>query len=254
MIMEKHLVFFDVDGTLSFSNANISDANVKALEKLRAAGHEIFLNTGRSRSIIPKSFTDAVEFDGFVCGSTYVEYHGEVLHRVLVDDDTIRGFCKYALETGMKLLLEGEEKSYGVNRGCYHPCTNITDDMDAYLAEPSEMRVTKMTCDREIPIEVSKRFPKVRCINFGRYSEQIVYGYDKAFGMKLLCDRLSIPYENTAAFGDSINDIEMLKFANKSVIMHSAPPSLDKYAMLRTSLDDGGVSEGIEKIFFGETE
>ena len=114
------------------------------------------------------------------------------------------------------------------------------------------MHVTKMTSEWDIPKRVAMRFPKVRCINFGGYGEQITSGYDKAFGMKLLCDKLGVKYENTAAFGDSVNDVEMLKFAGKSVIMKSAPAALDEYAILRTSLDDGGVAEGIEKIFFGE--
>ena len=56
------------------------------------------------------------------------------------------------------------------------------------------------------------------------------------------------------AFGDSVNDIEMLKFAGKGVIMHSATAKLDEYAYLRTELDEGGVTEGIEKIFFGENK
>ena len=252
--MEKHLVFFDVDGTLSFHNGEISEANVNALKKLRAAGHEIFLNTGRSRAVIPKSFTDAVQFDGFICGSTYVEYHGKVLHRVCIDDETVRGFCRYAKESGISLLLEGEKQSYGINGGCFHPCIDITEALEDCLTEPAFMRVTKMTSEWDIPKRVAAKFPKIRCINFGGYGEQIVAGYDKAFGMKLLCDKLGVKYENTAAFGDSVNDIEMLKFASKSVIMKSAPASLDEYATLRTSLDDGGVAEGIEKIFFGEKE
>ncbi len=250
--MEKHFVFFDVDGTLSFHNSEISKDNVAALKKLQAAGHEVFLNTGRSRSVIPKNFTDAVKFDGFICGSTYVEYRGKVLHRVLVDDETVRGFCRYAKDSGIGLLLEGEKQSYGVNGGCFHPCIDITEALEDCLVDPSFMRVTKMTCDCTIPKRVFVRFPNIRCINFGTYSEQIVAGYDKAFGMKLLCDKFGVKKENTAAFGDSVNDIEMLKFADKSVIMKSAPVELDEYACLRTTLDDGGVAEGIEKIFFGE--
>lgn len=250
--MEKHLVFFDVDGTLSFNNGEISKENVAALNKLKSAGHEIFLNTGRSRSVIPKSFTDAVKFDGFVCGSVYVEYHGKVLHSVCVDDETIRGFCRYAKESGVGLLLEGEKESYGINGGCFHPCIDITAALEDCLVDPSFMRVTKMTCDCSIPSRIATRFSNIRCINFGTYSEQIVAGYDKAFGMKMLCDKLGVKYENTVAFGDSVNDIEMLKFAGKSVIMKSAPTSLYEYATFRTTLDDGGVAEGIEKIFFGE--
>ena len=250
--MEKHLVFFDVDGTLLFGHKEICESDIKALRKLQAAGHEIFINTGRSRSIVPKELLKAVKFDGFVCGSVYVEYHGKVLHRAYVDDETLRGFCRYARDNGIRLILEGEKESYGVNGGCFHPCIDITEALEDCLIDPSFMKVTKMTADCDVPPRVSARFPNIRCINFGKYSEQIVAGYDKAFGMKMLCDKLKVPYTNTAAFGDSVNDVEMLKFANKAIIMHSAPNKLDEYATLRTEADQGGVAEGIEKIFFGE--
>ena len=152
----------------------------------------------------------------------------------------------------MSLLLEGEKECYGINSGCFHPGVDITEALEDCLIEPDFMRVTKMTADRDIPKRVALRFKKIRCINFGGYSEQIVAGYDKAFGMKMLCDRLHVPYKNTVAFGDSVNDTEMMRFAGKGVIMHSAPAKLDEFAFLRTDADKGGVSEGIEKIFFGE--
>lgn len=250
--MEKHLVFFDVDGTLLFKNTEFAKSDVDSLIRLQKEGHEIFLNTGRSRSILPKELLAKVKFDGFICGSVYIEYHGKVLHRACIDDESLRGFCRYAKESGISLLLEGEKQSYGINGGCFHPCIDITEALEDCLVDPSFMRVTKLTADCDIPKRVAVRFPNIRCINFKGYSEQIVAGYSKAFGMKLLCDKLSVPYTNTVAFGDSVNDIEMLKFASKGVIMKSAPPMLDEFAMYRASKDMGGCTEGIEKIFFGE--
>lgn len=250
--MEKQLVFFDVDGTLMFGHNHICDEDVEALNRLQAAGHEIFINTGRSRSLIPQRLLKEVKFDGFVCGSTYVEYHGKVLHSLCIDNESIAGFCRYAKESGISVILEGEKQAYGINGGCFHPCIDITEALEECLVDPSFMRLTKMTTDCDIPKRVAMRFPKIRFINFGTYGEQIVAGYDKAFGIKMLCDKLSVPYKNTVAFGDSLNDVEMLKFVGKGVAMKSAPASFDEYVYLRTEADEGGVCEGINKIFFGE--
>lgn len=247
--MEKYLVFFDVDGTTVFHNTEIHAEDVEALKRLKAAGHEIFLNTGRSRSILPKELLKKVQFDGFVCGSTYIEYHGKVLHRACIDDETLRGFCRYAKDSGIGLLLEGEQTSYGINGGCFHPNVDITEALEDCLVEPSAMRVTKMTADCDIPKRVFIRFPKIRCINFGGYSEQIVQGFDKAFGMQLLCERIGVPRARTVAFGDSVNDTEMLAFAGKGVVMPEAPAALEAHATLRAT-----VAEGIAKIFFGENK
>ncbi len=258
--METCLVFFDVDGTLLFGeggvndNGCISNADVDALRRLQAAGHKIFINSGRSRSILPKALLERVPFDGFVCGSTYVEYHGEVLHRKCLADDTIRAVCRYAAAEGWHMILEGETVSYGIHGGAFHPCVDITDRLETYLEQPSRMRVTKITLDLDVPPETAARFPGLRIINFGGYSEGILQGYDKSFGMRLLSEKLSVPRERLIAFGDSVNDVEMLRYAGVGVIMHSAPALLDQYAALRVDADFGGVALGVEKIFFGESK
>lgn len=245
--MEKHLVFFDVDGTTLHNNTEIREADVEAMRRLKQAGHMLFLNTGRSRAVLPDALLQAVEFDGFVCGSTYVEYRGKVLHRACLDDETLRGFCLWAKESGVALLLEGETAAYGIHGGCFHPCIDITEALEACMEEPSTLRITKITADCKIPTRVSSRFPNMRCINFGAYSEQIVGGYDKAFGMRMLCEKTGVPKARTVAFGDSVNDIEMLDFAAKGVIMPEAPATLEAHAHFRAT-----VAEGIEQIFFGE--
>ena len=96
-------------------------------------------------------------------------------------------------------------------------------------------------------------FPALRIINFGdAYSEGILFGYTKAFGMELLSQKLSVPRARIVAFGDSVNDIEMLQYAKTGVIMKSSDPSLDVYAAFRAGSDEEGVAEGIEKLFFKE--
>lgn len=252
--MQRCLVFFDVDGTLLFHNTEISEADVDALRRLQAAGHKIFINSGRSRSILPKALTEQVNFDGFVCGSTYIEYRGEVLHRMPVDDETVRKVCRYAAEHGWRVILEGETEAYGIHGGVFHPCTDITNALDEYLQAPSKMCVTKFTFDRDISPEIAALFPGIRIINFGGYSEGIISGYSKAFGMRMLSEKLGVPRERLVAFGDSVNDVEMIDYAGIGVIMRSAPALLDGYAALRVDADKGGVALGIEKIFFGENK
>lgn len=252
--MDRCLVFFDIDGTLLFHNTEVAESDVQALHRLQAAGHKIFLNSGRSRGLVPRELTDRISFDGFLCGCTYVEYGGEVLHRVCLDDDTVRGICRYAKENGWRMLLECEGDTYGINGGCFHPSIDITEVLESYLEAPGKMRVTKFTIDRDIEKDIAALFPDLRFVNFGGFSEGIALGYDKSFGMRLLAEKLSVPRECLVAFGDSVNDTEMLAYAGQSVIMHSAPTNLDALATLRASCNKGGVSEGIEKIFFGEKQ
>lgn len=51
----------------------------------------------------------------------------------------------------------------------------------------------------------------------------IVTGFNKAHGLKILCDRYGIDPKDILAFGDGGNDIEMLRFAGTSFAMANAP-------------------------------
>lgn len=250
--MEPYLVFFDVDGTLLFSIDDFPKENIDALHRLQAAGHRIVINSGRSRANITPVLTDAVAFDGFICGGTYVEYGGKLLHHRILDAKTVRHACAYALGHGVRMILEGEERNYSVNGGLFHSAYDITSEIDAYLADPDRMKITKVTFDRPLPEADLHLIDGLHIINFPRYSEGLAEGYNKAFGMKLLSEYTGIPQARTVAFGDSANDIEMLRYAATGVIMRDAEPVLDAYATLRTQKNREGVAEGIAKLFFGE--
>ncbi|MBR5539023.1 MAG: HAD family phosphatase [Clostridia bacterium] len=251
--MNKSLVFFDLDNTLLHrldGKKSFVDEDINALHKLKEAGHEIFVNSGRSRSLMPDDLLDAVGFDGLICGSTYIEYHGEVIHHVIPDDDLIRRMCYFAHNEGWQVGLECEKEVYGIHGGIFHPAIDMSPSLDEFMKEPSKLLFTKFTFDRDVSSDVQEKFPEIKFINFGRFAEGIIAGYDKAFGMKLLGERLCVPRENLVAFGDSVNDYEMLRFAGVSVLMNNGPKEFDEFITLRTDKACGGVAEGIEKIFF----
>ena len=197
-----------------------------------------------------------VEFSGHsdteVVLRSYVEYGGSVLHNSTVDDETVRAVCRYAASHGERLCLEGVDKLYTIGDVGMIETVDMTRSLEKYLADPAKLKVTKVTFFDPLPADFDARFPVLRRIEFATYAEGIQQGYSKATGMALLCEKLGIPRERTAAFGDSENDIEMLDYAAKSVIMHHAPAALDAHATLRTDGDEDGVAEGIEKLFYGE--
>ena len=55
----------------------------------------------------------------------------------------------------------------------------------------------------------------------------------------------------TAAFGDSENDMEMLRFAAVTAVMREAPALYDSFVTLRTE-SEYGVSEALQKLCFIE--
>jgi len=77
----------------------------------------------------------------------------------------------------------------------------------------------------------------------------IIPGLHKANGIQKLQKRWSIEDDETAAFGDAGNDIEMLKHAHYSYAMKNGTDEVKKAAKYVTvSNNDEGVLEAIEAL------
>ena len=73
--------------------------------------------------------------------------------------------------------------------------------------------------------------------------------YDKGTAVKKLCEFLGISREDTIAFGDSMNDLEMLRAAGTGVCMANGSPSLLKTAsMVCPPVTEDGLYKAFEKL------
>ena len=73
----RKIAFFDIDGTLtSERDGSIPDSVVTSIRKARAAGHLMFINTGRCFQNVEPRFR-AIGFDGYVCGCGTNIYYKE---------------------------------------------------------------------------------------------------------------------------------------------------------------------------------
>ena len=60
--------------------------------------------------------------------------------------------------------------------------------------------------------------------------ELINKAFNKGLAVKRLCRHLDIPIQNTIAFGDSMNDLEMIQAAGLGICMANGSPDLKKIA------------------------
>ena len=75
----------------------------------------------------------------------------------------------------------------------------------------------------------------------------------KATGIKYIADLYNISFENIAAFGDEVNDIEMFKFCGISVLMENGNPQVKQYTNYSTkSNNENGVAYFIQKHFLNQ--
>lgn len=225
------LLFFDIDGTLWDDNMEIPESTKKAIALLRENGHKTFLCSGRSRGNIQDPRLLSLNFDGIVaaCGN-HVEMDGELLLSNILPNDRVREIVEVLDRCHMPVVLEGPECHWISKHGFEE------DPFVAYLFEEmqeravplegytEEIRINKFSADvlpttdfETIKKEISKDFDIL--MHTEKIVEFVPKGTSKATGIAWVCDYLGVPVEDTFGFGDSVNDLDMLKFVGHGVCM-----------------------------------
>ncbi len=249
------VLFFDIDGTLWNYKNEISDKTIEAIRIARKNGHKCFINTGRARSFVTNKNLLGIGFDGIVssCG-TMIEYDGKVVfNRLLPVEDAI-----YSVDTvrkyGFKPILEGPNYSY-------LELSDFKGDMygDKLIEEMGERlrgideywglwEIQKISCATDVPAEkrnacydeMSDIYDFI--IHSDKVVEMVPKGFNKGVGIQKVCDLLGEDIADTFAFGDSINDKEMLIAAGVGVGMGETYHDLTGFAdYITTSLDNDGI-------------
>ena len=166
---------------------------------------------------------------------------------------------------GYKVAIQKFDPYLNVDPGTMNPYEHgevfVTDDgaetdldlghYERFINENYEsMRITNLDICGMTGKKDGDLFPGCRNIYQSGYMEVHRDDCDKSSGIKAIAAYLGIPLGQTVSFGDSSNDIDMLRCTGTSVIMHAAPESLNDFAALRTESDEDGVAEAIDKLFF----
>ena len=81
------------------------------------------------------------------------------------------------------------------------------------------------------------------------FVEVMAEGVTKATGLARLCAHLGIDRADVVAFGDALNDVEMLRWAGHGVAMgHAAPEVVDAADETGSTNDQDGVAQVIERL------
>ena len=75
--MDK-LLFFDIDGTLTYPRSEPSPATVDAIRSARSNGHKVFLSTGRTPDSVPDAVMK-IGFDGGIFSAGGLVIYGDAV-------------------------------------------------------------------------------------------------------------------------------------------------------------------------------
>lgn len=234
----KKTFFFDIDGTLIDCNQNIyaiPQSTRDALDKLKANGHDVFLATGRCKCFITPGVFD-YPFSGYVtCNGAYVEYKNECVSKDVISSEAIKETMRLCDEYDLNFYFESNDYIYVRNaKDSRHIefATNwgmkeetIIDDFDADKIEAYiGMIVVNNQDDILVVVDNLSKYFDVQRHQSDYSFDLTLRNVSKAVGIQRLANKLNIDIEDTIAFGDGRNDIEMLETVGCGVAMGNAVP------------------------------
>ena len=248
--MNKKLIFLDIDGTLTVAGSNTPPQSaLDAIRAAQAAGHSVFLCTGRNPDMLAPVL--AYGFEGAVaCGGGHVFSGDRVLFDCPMPSEDRDLALRLLKENGVFRTIEAVDATFG------------DEDLGDFLAQAGEGNSELVRWRKALAEQLNIRpmgqydgrpiykvvfmctradqLDAARAALGGRYNfvvqdvaahnclngEIINQAFDKGKGVRIVADALGFDIADTIGFGDSMNDLEMIQTVGTSVCMENGSPSL----------------------------
>lgn len=255
------LLFFDIDGTLIECNLDIYSITKNtrdALDRLKENGNDVFLATGRCKCFITEGVMD-YPFSGYVtCNGGYVEYQGEPVYKAVIPSEAIKATMELSEKYDLNYYFESSDYIYV--RDCNDERHQwfaknwgmkpevVIDDFDPEKIE-TYIGMIVVNDKKDIPLMVEALSPY-----FDVQRHQSDYSFDltlkgisKAVGIEKLVEQIERSMDDTIAFGDGRNDIEMLETVKIGVAMGNAVDEAKAVADYETDrIENDGIVKALK--------
>ena len=251
--MNKNLIFLDIDGTLTVPGSNVPpESALKAIRAARAAGHRVFLCSGRNYGMLSPLLSFGC-FDGAVAsGGGYVFCGDQVLFDCPMSEQQKETAMRLFKEQGVFRTIEARDASY-CDEG-------LAEFMEKSSGGNSELLRWRRALEKDLGIQPMREYdgrpiykvvfmfekveqlapaiealekefyflvqdmPGTGCIN----GELINRKFDKGRGIRCVAEALGVALADTVGFGDSMNDLEMIETVGTAVCMANGSPQLKR--------------------------
>ena len=268
------LIFLDIDGTLVPAGTNVPpDSALAAIRGAQAAGNQVFLCTGRNYAMLKPLLVYG--FDGMVASAGgYVMAGDEVLYDHPMPAEDYQETVSLLHKNGVFCTVETKNTTYGDE--------NLSDFLSTAKGDNSEIERWRRALKDQLDIRPLSQYQQepvykvvIMCQNMeqlkepmaklsDRYEfvvqevaahggcingELISQAFDKGRGVQRVMEHFHVTKEDTYGFGDSMNDLAMVKAVGTSVCMANGVKTLMKQCTLTVpSVDEDGLAFGFKQL------
>lgn len=261
----EQLFFFDIDGTLIECSKNIYsilDETKNSLDLLKDNNHGVFLATGRCKCFIVDGVME-YPFNGYVtCNGACVEYNNEIVYKKNIDAEAIRKTVNLCNKYGYNFYFESSDMIYvrdkedewhkqfceeWAMKEIYTSDHFNIDDIQVHIG----MIAVKTHDDVKRMMEELSPYFNIQRHHYEFSFDLTIKGESKAKGIRKLAEAMNKTMDDTIAFGDARNDIEMLNEVGLGIAMGNGTIEAKEAADYITSdIDDYGITNALKHFEF----
>lgn len=264
------ILFIDIDGTLVDYENRLPDSAVKAIRMARAAGHKVYLCSGRSKAENKQEIWD-IGIDGYIGGNgSYVEDDGQVVMHQLITPEQCRHIVDWLHGRGLEFYLESNNGLFAsehfmeqglpvIQEYCRRkgkPGADSVQVMDVFpdmiyggqLYRDDVNKVSFILKSYQDHLDSAAEFPDLEPGTWGGAGEVALFGdlgvkgITKAHAVDVLLNHLGADTADTIAFGDAKVDIPMLECCATGVAMGNGGEEIKAMADFVTDdVDEDGL-------------
>lgn len=233
----------DLDGTLLGPEGNISAGNAAAVQRLRLAGLQVVLASGRHFKTM-RRYAEALPGVEWVISCQGGELcdvnRTAVFTSQCLSSDLVSKTMQLAKSFGLSAVAYGADGIY--TDPAWHPDLKFYSDFARH--QPTECPLQEILgfnifkvlwtgspqdVDRAVRENPVQALSIQMIQTHSRFLEFMPVGLSKVSGLKILAQRLGVDRSEVIAFGDGDNDVPMFEWAGISVAMaHGWPAALRK--------------------------
>lgn len=264
--IQYKLAAFDLDGTLIDSHKKLPEQNRKAVLQLIDCGVTIVIASGRpTYGIRPiAEMLQMNQTSGYILsynGARIIDCStGQTLSQAhfprhllpqLAAATKVLGGVLVTFDDANSTILAEQTNEWVLHEAWLNNQMPLRLVPDLCAAAPEHLPKCLVTAHPDVAGNIAtalqQRFPQLEiCRSAPFFIEIMPRGIDKATKLCELCNHLDIKAEQVVAFGDSYNDIDMLRWAGCGVAMQNAFAEVKQAAdIIAPSNDECGVASFI---------
>lgn len=252
------LIACDMDGTLLDSAKRLPAELPEVIAKLKEKGVLFCVASGRQYASLRRDFDAYADDMLFICenGALVMQRDKRVLidpvdasfiTRIVTATRALSGVYPVVCRADVALIEKTASPEFIRNTKMYYPSVEVVDDLTA-LGQLGDVCKVAFYDEgdaqaHELP-ELKKHLegPLAVILSGEHWVDVMKPGVNKGCAMRGIQQKLGISPEECMAFGDYLNDCELLQAVGESYAMENAHPALKKLARyIAPGNDDNGV-------------